>query len=138
MLKTAFVITFAFFASAAQAEYLTAKVDVSDQRMTVFVDGAAVHHWPVSTARPGKITPRGDYGVQSMRRMHYSSLYNNAPMPYTIFFRGNYAIHGTNHVKKLGRPASAGCVRLHTENAALLYAMVKEYGRGNVKITVVD
>jgi len=31
-------------------------------------------------------------------------------MPYSIFFRGGYAIHGTYATGALGRPASHGCV----------------------------
>ena len=48
-------------------------------------------------------------------------------MPYSIFFDGGYAIHGSYEIKHLGRPASHGCVRLHPENAALLFALVKEH-----------
>jgi lipoprotein-anchoring transpeptidase ErfK/SrfK len=55
-----------------------------------------------------------------------------------VFFRGGYAIHGTNYVKRLGRPASHGCVRLHTANAATFYSMVKQVGPGNTRIVVVN
>ena len=59
-----------------------------------------------------------------------------SPMPYSIFFYGGYAIHGTNYVKALGRPASHGCVRLHPSNAAALYSLVKQHGPGNTKIVI--
>ena len=93
--------------------------------MTVYLDGAPTYTWPVSTARKGKITPTGTFRGQSLSRHHRSSLYNNAPMPYAIFFRGNYAIHGTNQISRLGRPASAGCVRLHPDHAAVLFNLAK-------------
>lgn len=115
-----------------------ARIDISEQRMTVYVDGKATYQWPVSTARRGKYTPRGTYGVQVMKRRHYSTLYNNAPMPWSIFFCGNYAIHGTNQIKRLGTPASAGCIRLHPDNAETLYGLVKKEGRNNTLIRVVD
>lgn len=128
-----FLVSAPMVVSAAS---LVAKVDISSQTMTVIRDGVVLHKWPVSTARRGKITPRGSYSPQSLSRYHKSSLYNNAPMPYSIFFKGNYAVHGTNQVSRLGSPASAGCVRLHTENAARLFAMVKEYGFKNTRIEI--
>ncbi len=46
-------------------------------------------------------------------------------MPYSIFFNGGYAIHGSYEISRLGRPASHGCIRLHPKNAAILFALVK-------------
>ena len=54
-----------------------------------------------------------------MERQWASRKYGMAPMPYSIFFDGNYAIHGTVKVAQLGRPASKGCVRLHPGDAAV-------------------
>lgn len=124
------------FPLAVSAASLVAKVDVSSQTMTVIRYVEVIHRWPVSTARKGKYTPRGTYSPKSLSRYHKSSLYNNAPMPYSIFFRGNYAVHGTNQTSKLGRPASAGCVRLHTANAAKLFSLVKKHGFKNTRIVV--
>ena len=119
----------------ARAEIM-AQVSLSQQTMTVTVDGVDTYVWPVSTARRGFVTPKGKWGVQSMHRMHYSSLFNNAPMPFTIFYNGHYAIHGTTDVKKLGRPASAGCVRLHPDNARILFNLVKERGPRTLQVVV--
>lgn len=124
------------FAACASAGEINVRIDLSDQRMQVHMDDAVVHSWPVSTARPGKCTPIGTYSVQSMQRVHYSSLYNNAPMPWSIFFHGNYAIHGTTQTESLGSPASAGCVRLHPENAETLFDLVLEHGRENTVIEI--
>ncbi len=126
-------LTVAAPAGAAEVE---ARIDLSDQTMTVFLDGDAAHTWPVSTARPGKFTPTGLFTVQSMRPMHYSTLYNNAPMPWSIFFWGNFAIHGTTQVERLGQPASAGCVRLHPDHAKTLYQLIEENGRANAVIAI--
>ncbi|MDN2583130.1 L,D-transpeptidase [Aquibium sp. ELW1220] len=125
-------------ASASFASALVARVDVSSQTMTVSKHGRVLYTWPVSTARSGYITPRGQYKPTRMHKMWYSRKYDMSPMPYSIFFRGGYAIHGTNYVKQLGRPASHGCVRLHTANAARLYALVKEVGAGNAQIVVTN
>jgi lipoprotein-anchoring transpeptidase ErfK/SrfK len=119
-----------------KAADVIAHVSLSEQKMTVVVDGVERHSWPVSTARRGKRTPTGTFRPQTLVRMHYSSLYDNAPMPWSIFFHGNYAIHGTTDVRRLGRPASAGCVRLHPDNAKALFALVRERGMQNVKIVL--
>ena len=104
----------------AQAAKLVAKVDLSSQTMTVTHRGVVKYRWKVSTARRGKVTPTGSWSAKWLSRYHKSSRYNNAPMPYSIFYSGNFAVHGTNQVKALGRPASSGCVRLHPSNAAKL------------------
>jgi len=125
-------------ASASFANAVVARIDVSSQTMTVSKHGRVLYTWPVSTARKGYVTPRGQYRPTRMHKMWYSRKYDMSPMPYSIFFRGGYAIHGTNYVKQLGRPASHGCVRLHTANAARLYELVKEVGAGNARIVVTN
>ncbi len=57
-------------------------------------------------------------------------------MPYSIFFRGGYAIHGSYAVNQLGRPASHGCIRLAPSNAATLYSLVQSHGAGNTIIVI--
>ena len=121
--------------AAAQAS-VVAKVDVSSQTMNVYVDGQLTYSWPVSTARAGYYTPRGSYGVQSLQAMHYSQKYHNSPMPHSVFFKGGFAVHGTGAVGQLGRPASHGCVRLSPGNAAELYSLIQEHGRGGSRIVV--
>src|SRR5688500_3181508 len=101
-----FVILFA--ASNSWAAGLVARVDISRQTMTVYTDGEVADSWKVSTAAKGHRTLTGSYRPKLLHRMWYSSEYENAPMPHSIFFRGGYAIHGTNHVRSLGRPASHG------------------------------
>ena len=115
---------------------LVATIDISSQTMTVSKYGFVQHRWKVSTARRGYYTPTGAYRPQRMARMWYSRKYDNAPMPYSVFFHGGYAVHGTNHVKSLGKPASHGCVRLAPGNAAAFYQMVQDAGRGNVRIVI--
>src|SRR4051794_10273636 len=71
---------------------VVAHIDNATQRMTVVVDGAAIHSWPVSTAQTGYETPAGSYYVQRMERMWRSRKYNMAPMPHALFFEGGLAI----------------------------------------------
>jgi lipoprotein-anchoring transpeptidase ErfK/SrfK len=112
-------------------------IDISSQSMSVRVNGSHYASWRVSTARSGYYTPRGSFGVTRMAKVYYSRKYDNSPMPNSIFFHGGYAIHGTGHIKSLGRPASHGCVRLHPSNAAALYALVQRHGR-RARITLTN
>jgi lipoprotein-anchoring transpeptidase ErfK/SrfK len=113
-------------------------IDKSKQRMTVFVDGAKRYHWPVSTGGAGFSTPSGTYTASSMNEIWYSKQWDNAPMPHAVFFtKEGHAIHGTNEVRRLGKPASHGCVRLSPANAATLYALVGEKGLENTQVVLV-
>lgn len=122
----------------ADAASLVARVSISEQTMTVLEDGQVVDQWRVSTAGRGYHTPTGRYRPVSMHKMWYSKKYHMSPMPHSIFFRGGYAIHGTGSIRRLGTPASHGCVRLHPSNAAKLYAMVRDVGPDNTSIVILD
>jgi len=123
----------AVFAAAALLGALTraeagivVTVDKTAQRLSVTVDGFPRYEWPVSTARWGYRTPNGTYRPQWLARKWFSRKYDWSPMPYSIFFDGGYAIHGSYEISHLGRPASHGCIRLHPDNAAVLFALVQE------------
>ncbi|MCG5236473.1 L,D-transpeptidase [Xanthobacter oligotrophicus] len=104
--------------------------------MTVSVNGVPRYSWLVSTARRGYVTPTGVYRPQRLYREYYSRKYYNSPMPYSIFYSGGFAIHGSYAVNQLGGPASHGCIRLHPGNAATLYSLVQSYGPGNTRIVI--
>lgn len=125
------------FATPALAARVEARVDLSEQKMRVYENGFLRYVWPVSTARRGKVTPTGSWTAKFLSKNHRSSRYNNAPMPYSIFYSGNFAIHGTDQVSRLGRPASAGCIRLHPDNARILYNMTERAGLKNMRVRVV-
>lgn len=120
----------------AAAPKLVVKVDISDQTMKVMVEGEERFVWKVSTAGRGYRTPTGIWKPYRMHTMWHSRKYDNAPMPHSIFFTGGYAIHATPHIRRLGTPASHGCVRLHPKDAKALFALAKEYGRESMRIVV--
>jgi hypothetical protein len=107
-------------------------INLSSQTMHVQSESGS-YDWPVSTARSGYRTPRGTYRPYMLQRTHFSHKYHMSPMPYSIFFAGGYAIHGTYSTGWLGHPASHGCIRLAPGNAALLYHMVQAEG-GSITI----
>jgi hypothetical protein len=112
-------------------------IDKEKQRMTVLVDGAEQYDWPVSTGLRGYSTPSGTYTTRSMNEIWYSKQWDNAPMPHAVFFtKEGHAIHGTYEEKRLGKPASHGCVRLSRENAATLYALVGKIGLKNTQVVL--
>jgi len=131
-----FALLFVFIASPAFAQSIQVYVDVSTQHMVVAVDGVEQYNWPVSTGRAGHRTPMGNFRPTWLDVNHHSSKYDNSPMPYSIFFNGGIAIHGTEYVRSLGGAASHGCVRLHPANAAILYSLVQRYGRENTAIHI--
>lgn len=130
------MLALAFGALPAWAKDVSIVVDLSTQSMEVVLDGEVQYNWAVSSGKRGYRTPTGNYGPISMHRRYFSHKYDNAPMPYSIFFHGGYAIHGTSHVNALGRPASHGCVRLSTEHAAMLFELVRQYGARNTSIRI--
>jgi lipoprotein-anchoring transpeptidase ErfK/SrfK len=123
-------------ASNAGRADIVVTVDKAIQRMTVVVDGEHRYTWPVSTGLHG--TPSGTFRPQILSRNHRSRLFNNAPMPYAIFYSGHYAIHGTTAISQLGARASKGCVRLHPSNAAVLFALVQQRGLASTRIVIQD
>jgi lipoprotein-anchoring transpeptidase ErfK/SrfK len=121
----------------ATAASLQARVDLSRQRMEVYIDGNKRHDWAVSTGRDGWRTPPGKYYPFALTRHYYSSQWR-MNLPYLISIsRDGIAIHGTELSSSLGRPASHGCIRLSIPNAARLYALVQKYGMASTEVVVV-
>jgi hypothetical protein len=121
-------------ASGAQAA-VQITIDKSTQQMTVERDGRPLYQWPVSTGRSGFDTPSGKFKAFRMERDHFSKEWDDAPMPFSIFFtQKGHAIHGYLDTKNIGRPASHGCVRLTPANAGKLFALVEEDGVLNTTV----
>jgi lipoprotein-anchoring transpeptidase ErfK/SrfK len=97
---------------------------------------------PVSTAGTfsGKqyVTPAGDFKFDSFQTMHHSQEFNDAPMPFAMFFNSGIAIHGLagNEIKMIGKPASHGCVRTPTENAEALFNYITPANKQNAVVEI--
>lgn len=133
---TAATVAVLMFGQAAHADLLI-EIDKSTQRMTVTVNGEQLYEWPVTTGGRGYDTPSGTFKPFRMEIDHYSEEWDNAPMPYSIFFTqtGN-AVHGTYEQRNLGHAVSHGCVRLSVKNAATLWALVKREKMANTKVVL--
>ena len=121
---------------AAHADLLI-QVDKSTQHMTVTVDGKQLYDWPVSTGGSGYDTPSGSFRPFRMEIDHRSDEWDDAPMPYSIFFtKIGHAIHGTYEQRNLGRAVSHGCVRLSVKNATTLWELVKRQKMANTSVVL--
>src|SRR5215472_15797961 len=129
------VLVIAPVAPAGAAVAVT--IDKTTQRMMVAVDGSVRWVWPVSTGQLAYDTPNGRYTAFRMEADHFSKEWDDAPMPHSIFFSPKgHAIHGYLNTRRIGSPASPGCVRLEPANAAKLYALVEQQGLPNTKVVV--
>ncbi len=135
-LLTAAAAAVLMLGQAAHANLLI-EIDKAAQRMTITLNGAQLYKWPVSTGANGFDTPSGAFRPFRMEIDHTSDEYENAPMPYSIFFTmtGN-AVHGTEYESWLGHAVSHGCVRLSVKNAATLWALVKQEKMANTSVVV--
>jgi len=111
------------------------RVSIASQSLNISFPGG---DWNtiISSARPGYHTVTGCFTNPRLELMHYSSKYENSPMPHSMFFYGGYAIHGTDEESELGHPASHGCVRVSKRAAAYLYGIVQQYGPRNTRICI--
>src|SRR4029078_7772526 len=79
---------------AAPAEAgVVARINLSTQRMDVFVDGRPRYSWPVSTARRGYRTPTGTFKPQSLKVWHRSTIYRRSPIARAILYHGGCVTH---------------------------------------------
>ncbi|MBA9068310.1 lipoprotein-anchoring transpeptidase ErfK/SrfK [Methylobacterium sp. RAS18] len=125
-------------AVAAPARVLIT-VDKATQRMRVTVAGKLRYSWAVSTGRAPYKTPAGTFRPFRLEKEHYSREWDDAPMPYSIFFTAaGHAIHASNATRQLGRPASHGCVRLAPSHAAALFTLVRAEGPAATKVTITN
>ena len=115
---------------------ILAKVDLSEQKMKVFINDRLWQEWKVSSGARGYSTPTGKYKPFRMHEEWFSRKYDNTPMPHSIFFYKGYAVHATDYIRNLGRPASHGCVRLHPEHAKAFFKLVQEFGMKKTHIVI--
>ena len=86
------------------------EVNKSKQELRAYQGDVLVLDTHVSTGRKGHRTPSGSFAAHGKERIHYSSLYDDAPMPWAVQIDGNVFIHGFTSVPRF--PASHGCIRV--------------------------
>jgi hypothetical protein len=98
-------------------------VSLATQRAVLYRNGIPIAITTISTGRSGHRTPTGIFTVLERDAVHYSSLYNSAPMPHMQRLTwGGVALHGGDLP---GYPASHGCIRLPRDFARLLFGVTR-------------
>ena len=132
-----------FTPSADSSPLVLIRVSIEQQRIWVAHPGgqftsvisSGMHDFrPPSTG--GYRSRRGCFRPHTLAQMHYSKKYNMAPMPNSLFYYEGYAIHATDEVHRLGKPASHGCVRVSLATSQAIYDVVSRYGRRNTQVCV--
>ncbi len=92
-------------------------VDLSENRAWL-MEGGTETYGPVriSHGMEGYETPAGTFQVTFEDIDHRSSIYENAPMPFSVFFNGGIAFHAGDTSEE-----SHGCVRLPYGAAETFY-----------------
>jgi hypothetical protein len=126
---------------------LYAEINKFSQKLYLYIEGELKDSFNVSTGirkyeTPNlNLQPRGPMLIKYMSKKfpggNYKGLGN---MPYAVFLRGGYAIHGTTpgNFVKLGTRASHGCIRLHPDDAILFFELVKRVGLDQTWIKIRD
>ena len=86
------------------------EINKTQQMLRAYEGDRLVFQTNVSTGKWDRSTPNGQFTAGEKYRMHYSRLFHNAPMPFSVWVTGNIFIHGFTYVP--GWPASHGCIRL--------------------------
>jgi lipoprotein-anchoring transpeptidase ErfK/SrfK len=109
---------------SGSSEPVSIVVSIPDQKAYVYRGTMLIGASTVSTGKDGKETPVGVFPILQKSEKHKSNLYDSAPMPFMqrLTWDG-VAIHaGMNP----GFPASHGCIRVPTDFAKKLFAMVTD------------
>jgi len=118
--------------SRANKSNTRVQIDISRQKVYLLVDGQIAVTAPISSARPGKHTPRGTFSITEKVETGKISTIYDVHMPNWMRLNGSeYGIHA-GYLP--GYPASAGCVRMPRDAAAMIYAKVG-YG---TQVTISD
>lgn len=123
-----------------------AEIIKSTQTLFLYIEGELKDSFRVSTGKGKKYeTPEMSGKLRGPLFMKYTSRkfpggdYKGlGNMPYAVFVRGGYAIHGTTpgNFSKLGNKASHGCIRLHPDNARIFYELVRLMGLENTWVSI--
>jgi lipoprotein-anchoring transpeptidase ErfK/SrfK len=112
---------------AAAAGPVTIVVDIRARTLSVYRAGVEIGRSSVIYGADNKPTPLGTFSILMKKADHYSSTYDNAPMPFTLrLTQDGVAIHGAELADDV---ATHGCVGLPIEFAELLFAQAELGGR---------
>lgn len=92
-------------------------IDLSANKSWLIADGEVTYGpVPITHGRPGYLTPPGTFTVGWKDIDHKSSIFDDAPMPYSVFFNGGIAFHEGSLTD-----LSHGCIHLSNSAAQAYY-----------------
>lgn len=99
------------------------EVILDEQRLVAWEDGRAVLTTSMSSGTRRTPTVRGTFKIyrKYVRQRMRGPGYDLPNVPFVMYFKGSYALHGTYWHNNFGRPMSHGCVNLPTGTAGWLY-----------------
>lgn len=104
------------------------EVDLTNQMFRAWQGDELVYSAYISSGRPVVPTLTGTY--QTYAHYRYDDMRGETPdqgeyylpdVPYTMYYDGGYALHGTYWHNNFGWPMSAGCVNMTIADAAWVY-----------------
>ncbi len=98
-------------------------VDLSDQKLVAYQGDVAVLESSVSSGRPGLRTLPGTFNIYlKYEKAHMrGDDYDTPDVPWTMYYSGDFAIHGAYWHNDFGTPVSHGCVNLPVDVSKALY-----------------
>jgi peptidoglycan hydrolase-like protein with peptidoglycan-binding domain len=90
-------------------------------QVTLYRGGRMINSWLVRGGSYDQQTRTGNFTVFRRSKDHRSGLYDGAPMPYSQFFSGGQALHGSRFMMDPFEGHSHGCVNFWVEDARQLW-----------------
>jgi lipoprotein-anchoring transpeptidase ErfK/SrfK len=103
------------------------EINLSSQRLIAREGRTPVYAILISTGKALTPTKTGVFAIQTRNRTARmrGTDYDIADVPYTMYYDGNYAIHGAYWHHRFGTPVSHGCVNLAVDHAGWLFNWAK-------------
>lgn len=105
------------------------EVILSEQKLRAWEGSRLFVETPISSGKSWTPTIKGEFRISS--KFQYAKMSGGVPgtssyyylpnVPYIMYFRGDYSLHGTYWHNNFGHPMSHGCVNLPTTVAEKLY-----------------
>jgi hypothetical protein len=90
-------------------------------QVNLYNSGALLNSWLVRGGGYYTPTRLGNFKVFLRDIDHYSTTFNNAPMPYSQFFSGGEALHGSRYMVDPFSGHSHGCINMWVKDARQLW-----------------
>lgn len=103
------------------------EINLKQQKLTAWEGNKVIYQVPVSSGKKSTPTLTGVFAVQTkLRKARMRGAdYDIPDVPYTMYYDGNYAIHGAYWHNNFGTPVSHGCVNLPPKKAQLVFNWAK-------------